>query len=277
MLYIPGGGNSFGAIQSNATERPAAAQGTSVTPASGSKGSWTEVFSSMTYATYGLLICINNNNTNTASRNTVLDVGVGGAGSEAVLIPDLICGNAATYTTIGSGLWYYFPVAIPAGVRLSVRSQSTVTTAFNVYVQAMQRPANPAMLKVASYFEAIGSGSLPSGTSVTAGTTSDGSWTLLGTTTNSVWWWQIGVQVSSADTAHQAVVYHVDLAEGDGTNYRVLLDSVPFSTLNTEMGAMMIPVAGAENAVAPGKSIYVRAQCSGTTDPLFITAYGGGG
>lgn len=276
MLHVPGGAFSFGAIQSDATGRPAAAQGTSLTPTTGSKGSWTQVFSSLANETYGLLICVNTNTTSAASRNTVIDIGIGGAGSEIVLVPDLIGGNAIGFTTNGGGLWYYFPVFIPAGTRVAVRAQSTVTTSFRVHVQAMQQPLNPAMVKAAGFVEAIGA-SGAAGTAVTAGTTSDGSWTLLGTTARECWWWQVGVQVSSADTTHQAAAIHIDLAEGDGTNFNILMDSVPFFVNSNEGGSLGLTLFGCEKRVPAGREIYARAQCSTTPDPYFITAYGAGG
>lgn len=275
MLHVPSGGLNFGALQSNNSGRPAAAQGTSVTPAVGSKGAWAQVIAALSADCFGLLICINSNSASAASRNSVVDIGIGGAGSEIVLIPNLIGGNAVAYNGVGGGLWHYFPVAIPAGTRVAVRAQGSVVTAFSVFVQAMQEPG-AADQKVASFVEAIGM-TLPQGTAVTAGTTAEGAWTLLGTTTKACWWWQIGAQVSSADITHNTCTYHLDLAEGDGANYRVLMDSVVFSTSQTETAALSAALLGSEGPVPAGRNIYARAQGSGTVDPLFITAYGAGG
>ena len=106
MLFVPAGANSFGVVQESFTGRPASAMGTAVTPAVGSKGSWAQVFASLDHDTYGLLVNINSNTDSAASRNTVLDIGIGAASSEIVLIPDLIAGNANIYTGFGVGLWY---------------------------------------------------------------------------------------------------------------------------------------------------------------------------
>ena len=276
MLFVPNGANSFGLIQSSVgTTRINAAQGTSVTPAVGSKGAWAQVIASLTDEVYGLLININSNFGSAASRNSVIDIGVGAAASELVLIPNLIAGNAITYNA-GGGLWYYFPVSIPAGTRIAVRAQGSVATAFRVYVQAMQRPLQPAMMKRVAFVEAIGM-TLPQGTAVTSGTTNKGSGTLLGTTTLDCWFWQLGVQVSSADTSHNAVGYHIDLAEGNGTNYNILMQDVPFLTTTSEAAVNLPWSVSCETPRPAGRSIYARAQGSGTTDPLFITAYGAGG
>jgi len=274
MLHVLAGANSFAEVEKNIASRPAASYGTAVTPAVGSKGSWTQIFSALANDTYGLLICINNNRTSASSRNSVLDVGIGAASSEILLIADIISGNANPYTL--GGLWYYFPVAIPAGTRVAVRAQGTVTTSFRVYIQAMQKPMNPSVLKKASYTETIGM-TAPQGTAITAGTGSEGAWTLLGTTTRRLWFWQVGLQVSSADTAHQNAVVHVDLAEGDGTNFNFLLRDVVFVTASSE-GATLTPLTlASEVPVDPGTSIYARSQTSGNVDPTFIAAYGAGG
>lgn len=277
MLHVPAGANSFGTIQSSVgTTRPAAAQGTAVTPAVGSKGSWAQVISSLTNDTFGLLININSNTGAAASRNSVIDIGIGGSGSEVVLIPNLIAGNAVIYTVGGSGLWYYFPVAIPAGTRIAVRAQGTVATAFRVFIQAMQNPLNASLIKKASYVEAVGM-TLPQGTSLTPGTTNKSSYVSLGTTTNRCWFWQLGAQVTSADTAHNGAAIHLDLAVGDGTNFQVILQDVLLNTATTEGGVMTPVTVGCEYPVPAGSTIYVRGQSSTNTDVLFVTAYGAGG
>ena len=274
MLFVPGGANSFAAIESNASGRPSATQGTAVTPAVGSKGAWAQCIASLSADTFGLLICINSNAASAASRNSVVDVGIGTAGNEVVLIPDLIAGNASGYSS--SGMWYWFPVTIPAGTRVAVRSQGTVTTAFRVFVQALQKPGNPSQFKKASYVEAIGM-TVPQGTTIPVGTTSEGAWTLLGTTTQDCWHWQVAGQVSSADTSHVAAAVHMDLAVGDGTNFQILMDSVLLCTSTAEFANMSLAVIPCEMFVPAGSSIYARAQSSGNADTFFMAAYGAGG
>jgi hypothetical protein len=209
----------------------------------------------------------------------VLDIGIGTAGNEIVLIPDLIAGNACGYAAGGNGLWYYFPVAIPAGSRIAVRSQGTVTTAFRAFIQAFQKPLNPSMMKKAAFVEAIGM-TVPNGTGLSTaqvGTSSEGPWVLLGTTSRRCWFWQVGVQIQSADIAHSNQTMHIDLAEGDGTNFNMLIQDAVLTTTTGEAASMPPITVGCEVPVPAGRSIYARAQCSGTADPLYITAYGAGG
>jgi len=277
MLFVPAGANSFGKVQETITGRPANAMGTAMTPAVGSKGAWAQVIASLDEDTFGLVININSNSASATCRNSVVDIGIGPASSEVVLIADLIGGNAIGYNGNGNGIWYYFPVALPAGTRIAARAQSTVTTGFRVHVQAaLQSPLQPAMLKKAAFVETIGM-TAPGGTAVTSGTTANGAWTLLGTTTNRCWFWQIGAQVDVTDTSHSSNVYHLDLAEGDGTNFNPLILSQPFTTSTAETSSMSAYTVACEVPVPAGRSIYARAQCSGSIDPLFIAAYGAGG
>lgn len=277
MLFVPAGANTFATIQSNATGRPAAAQGTSITPQTGSKGSWTQLIASTTSESYGILICINSNTASTASRNTVVDIGVGPLAAEIVIVPDVLGGNAGGYSIGGSGMWYFFPLKIDAGSRVVARARSTVTTAFRVFVQLMQRPINPSMIKKAAYVDAFGiSGT--SGTAVTPGTTTESAWVLLGTTTRRCWFWQIGAQIPSGDTAHNAAVIHLDLAEGTSTTVNnIILQDAVFTTATTEAHTASPLTIGCEYPVPEGRNIYARAQTSGTAEAIQIAAYGAGG
>jgi hypothetical protein len=274
MLHVPVGSNTFSLVQPSTTARPAATQGTAVTPGTSNKGSWAQLIASTTSGSYGVIICVNSNTASAASRNTITDIGIGAAGSEAVLIPDLISGNAAGYTL--GGIWYYFPVYIPAGSRIAARGQGTVTTAYRVFAQTLQQPLNASQIRKASFVDALGVSGV-NGTSVTSGTTSKGSWVSLGTTTNRLWWWQVGVQVDSTDTAHNTTVYHIDLAVGNSTTRDTIISDLQF-IVNTNEYASNPPLsAGVEYPCPSGSEIWVRAQCSGTTDPLRIVAYGAGG
>lgn len=274
MLHVPVGSNQFGLMLPSTTARPNAGQGTQVTPAIGSKGSWVEVIASTSHDLFGILININTNTSSASSRNSTCDIGIGAASSETVFIADLLCGNAAPYNVIGN--WYYFPIFIKAGTRIAARGQSTVTTAFRVYIQGMGQPSNPAQIRKASFVETIGI-TAPNAVSVTGGTTSDGAWTLIGTTTNRTWWWQFGVQISSSDVTHGANVQHVDIAVGDSTTKVPIITDAQFTTATTEQQANPPFTVGCEFPVAAGTEVYARIQSNGTPDPYQIAVYAAGG
>lgn len=277
MLHVPVGTNTFGLTQASwGTTRPATANGTSLAPAVGSKSAWVSMVTAVTADAYGILININSNAGSNASRNTVIDIGVDESGgtSYTVKVADLLAGGAATYVV--SGLWYFFPLFIPAGSRIGIRAQGTVTTALRVGCQLLERPSNPAQIRKGSFVETLGI-TAPAGTSLTAGTTSEGAWTLVGTTTERLWWWQVGLQIDTADTSWNAVAIHVDVAVGDGSTYDVIISDLAVTTGTAETMANPPLTAGVEWSVPPGSSIYVRAQTSGTADPFQAAVYGLGG
>jgi len=277
MLHVPVGTNTFGLTQASwGTTRPAAANGTVVTPVVGSKGSWAQLIASVTSDAYGILISINSNAASAANRNAAVDIGIDESGgtSYEVAIPDLLGGAVSAYTTVGG--WYFFPYFIPAGSRVAARAQSTVTTAFRVGCQLFERPSNPAQIRKGALVEAIGVSGV-TGTSVTGGTTSEGAWTSLGTTTNRLWWWQFGCQIAVADTNWNAAALHVDVAVGDGTNFDVIIADALITATTAEALSNPPLSAGVEWSVPPGSTMYARIQSSGTLDPFQITAYGLGG
>lgn len=281
MLHVPVGANSFGDTPASwGTTRPAAANGTAVTPGAGAYGAWAQLFAATTQDTYGILINVNSNTGSAASRGTVIGIGwdESGGTSYTARVEGLLCGGAAAYNTGGSGVWYYFPIFIPAGSRIAARGNSTVATAFRVGAVLMQKPANPAMVRKGSFVEALGiSGNI--GTVIVPGTTAEGAWTLVGTTSKRCWWWQVGFQVAVADTAWGAGIMHVDLGVGDGTvgGTDVIIRDTPIS-MSTAEALTNIPIsAGVEWDVPSGSNIYVRAQYSGTLDTYTCAAYGLGG
>jgi hypothetical protein len=281
MLHVPVGANTYGlTLPSWGTTRPAAANGTAVTPGTGSEGSWAQLGSDLADDAFGILININSNSASSASRNTVVDIGIDEAGGTSYTerISNLLCGGAPAYSAGGSGAWYYFPLFIPAGSAVAARGQGTVATAFRVGAMFMQRPANPSMIRKGSFVETLGiSGT--AGTSITVGTTSDGSWTSVGTLTNRCWWWQVGYQVSSADTSWAGNAIHLDVGVGDGSGggtVTVIQDLV-VATLTSEQMSNPPLTAGVEFDVPAGTGVYVRAQASGTGDACTMAVYALGG
>jgi hypothetical protein len=272
MLNVPG--SSFGVTQTNMPSQPLATNGTVITPVVGSKGSWAEVFTTLDQDTYGLWITVHNARTSAANRGYAIDIGIGAAGSEIVIIPDLIGSNAGVTNNTG-GLHYYFPIFIPSGTRVAARAQGSVTTSCRVIVRALQQPSNPSMVRTCGYVEALGITGI-TGITCTAGTTAEGSWVSVGTTTRDLWWWQIGIQVALADTSHLAAYYHFDMAVGDGTNFNVIMQDAPFCTTGAEEAGKSLVIFNSERFVPSGSTIYIRGQCDVSPDGIEVCAYGAG-
>lgn len=264
---------------------PSSTPGTSVTPgASDAEGSWVQVASAanIAYDVCLLYIAIGGGATSAQRKDHLLDIGVDPAGgtSYSPIISDIVCGQSQAVTTGFDE--FIFPIHIKAGSSVAVRVQGSNATAGTVRVVAdfFGRPTNPEMVACGSYSETIGKISGSAGTFVIPGTAAEGSWTSLGTTTNDLWHWQLGIQLSNATITVQYTTF--DLAYGDATNKEIILEDVTIGFYGTaEIKASTLrgrSIANNIRYVPAGSTIYARARCSvAPTATYNCTAIGIGG
>lgn len=101
-----------------------AGPGANVTSGSGAKGAWTQLIASTSEDYKGLLMSIGSGNGN----GILTDIGIGGAGAEAVIVPNLMA--VARSTAFGQAV-ALIPIMIPAGSRVSARcAASAAITVF---------------------------------------------------------------------------------------------------------------------------------------------------
>lgn len=166
---------------------------------------YTQLIASTTYASYGIMVQLAGLQT-TASTNQrcLVDIGLGGAGSEVVIIPNLTCGNVADYVAASArGAFYYFPIYIPAGVRVAATCQaSTGGDIVNVAVRLFQHPMNGGAW-YGSRVTAYGADTTNSrGTSVTPAQNGFGTVVqITASTANPIRYMQIGYDLLSDTTA----------------------------------------------------------------------------
>lgn len=277
MLFIPGHSWNFTASNTAAT-RPAAGWGTVVTPGTaGAFGAWAQVLSGASVSTeiFGILIFINNGSTSAATRNHLVDIGIDTAGGTAytTVIPYLLGGHAAP-ATVG-GIYYYFPLYIPAGSSIAARAIGTVATTFNIAVTVYGKPRRPdAVLCGTKVFSFGQTTTTATGTTVTAGTTADGAWTQLGTaTTRPLWWWQAGL--TCVDTTMTANAHTIDISTGDAATKDIVLENGLVVFTAAEQISNFSAAIPAYDRTPTGVLVYGRVQCSGTADTaLSMMAYG---
>lgn len=271
MLYTPKQ-SSQAFMYDNWGANPASTIGNSVVPgASSAEGSWTQVASSANIANdvYGIYIQVHTGATSAAAKLHVLDIGVDPAGgtSYSAIISDLVCGNSPSLTQAGNRE-FYFPFFIKAGSSVAVRVSGSAATAgtIRVAVRFYGQRSNPTAFPVGTISESLGvSGT--SGTSITPGNASDGSWTSIGATTNALWWWQLGYQVNN--TAMTAEYVYLDLAWGDATNKHTIFRIMHGGTTSETCGLAaqtQLLWAAAYQPVPAGTNIYVRGRCNNAPD-----------
>lgn len=94
------------------------------------KGAWLQIVASTAQHIIGFCIFANNrNNINAASGNSLIDVGVGAAASEQVILENVPYDNAVTNDNMNPSPLIFIPFAIPAGSRIAMRCQSQITDA----------------------------------------------------------------------------------------------------------------------------------------------------
>jgi hypothetical protein len=234
------------------------------------------------YDVYGIYLCFNNGATTNTIRNTLVNIGVDNAGGTSfqTIIPDLIAGSAAPLNIGSGGIWYYFPLYIPAGSSIGIQAGSTTTASFSTAVWLYGKPRRPEAVRTGSYVTAFGAtrGTSWRGTNITPGTTSEGTLTQIGSaTTKSHWWWQAGF--AYADASQTLSVLTLDMAAGSSTSLnKILIQDQLWFVTGAEQISCVPEFPGGYNNVGIGENIYVRMQNSGANDTgANVIVYGLGG
>ncbi|MCE9561874.1 MAG: hypothetical protein K8U57_07455 [Planctomycetes bacterium] len=106
-----------------------ASTGTAVDPgtSANTKGAWTQLSASTNYPWRGLLVSFASGSTSGATVSYLADVGIGGAGSEQVIVDNMQLAKNSS-NGLGPSWWGWFPCDIPAGTRVAARCQCTGTS-----------------------------------------------------------------------------------------------------------------------------------------------------
>jgi hypothetical protein len=242
MLYIPHGGN---ATVENNQGTTSAEYGTSVashaTVAHTKNATYTQLIASTAYASWGIMVYVGNTGTLASTNYRVLvDIAIGGAGSEQVIIPNLLAGNSAPSgsTSVG-GSQYYFPICIPAGSRISATAQANTTAKtvhVAVYLFQHQIPGAWYGQRVTDYGTSTATSS---GTSMSPGNNAYATdVSLTASTTNPIQYLQLGMDLLTNTTLTSSR----GLARiSTGTTPDILVDDLPFYQLTTLETIMFTP------------------------------------
>lgn len=257
---------------------PSTTPGVSVTPGSGSEGSYAQLASGANLAqdVYLVLLWITAGNTTGTIRDILIDIGLDPAGgtsySQTGGISDIFvpqCSNA-----VEGGRWFEFPLFIKAGTSVGVRAQASNTSTVRVAAWFFGRPTHPEFCPVGQYSETIGvSGN--GGTPFTCGNSSAwGSWTSLGSTTRPCWFWVLAWGHNVGTTTAQ--MYFAELGYGDGTNMVTIIPCMPMHNPGTAEKSGS-PLLWGIWEVPAGGTLYVRGSASGTAETTEAVAVGIGG
>jgi hypothetical protein len=106
----------------------ASSLGTSVDPgtSANTKGAWSELVAATAHPYRWACLSITHDGTVGTSASSLVDVGIGAAGSEVVVVPNLAFFAANTIDAIPAPT-SWFPFHVPAGTRIAVRSSCNQT------------------------------------------------------------------------------------------------------------------------------------------------------
>jgi hypothetical protein len=224
------------------------------------KSAWTQLSASAPFDVAGLWVTVSAGG---ANGSALFDIGIGGAGSEQVIVPNVpVRRNGGA--NFGSGP-IVLPVAIPAGTRIAARYQSSATT--NTLVVG-------ALLVAAAWNTAQGGNRVAAYGAVTAtgvGTVVDpggsantkGAWVEVASATDFDSSWLL-LSVLPSGTLLSAQSWQVDVAVGASGSEQVVIPDVYIygsSTVDNQV-RLALPFS-----IPAGSRIAVRAQCSSTTTP----------
>lgn len=261
--------NEWGLIISSVDgTRPAAAMGTAITPVqNATNGTYATVLAgaSVTQDVYAIEICVNSVAISAAARDCLATLGFDPAGGTSFTdFVDLLCGQASFYGGgagggVGGGVNFWFPLWLKSGTTIGMRASvnSADLTAINAFVRLYCKPSRPELIWCGQKIEQLGVTTASStGTAVTAGTTSEGSWTSIGTTTRDHRFFEFGFGLNDAAMASNA--YSVDISVGDATNKKTIaLDH----TVTTSTGeASSKPASPIWARSKSGDVVYARTQ-----------------
>lgn len=222
--------------QIEASLTASSSEGTTIT-ASGTthtKGSYTTLIASTAEDSYSMAVLINNVGVASTNAHMLVDIAIGGAGSEVVIIPNLMAGNAGVWANaMGGGVMYHFPIGIPQGTRVSARCQaSTASDTCGVVVWLEQGHGLPGHW-IGSRVTAYGVDSAnSSGVAHTPGSTSAYATAtqIASSTSNPIRQMQIGIDMGT-DTTGTNMRGLVRIGLGATPNY--LVQHLPFAESTT--------------------------------------------
>lgn len=227
--------------------------------------SFTEVIASTSFAAKRIRIIISSTAAATTDTNALLNLYTGAGGAEANWIMGLMAGWSPTL--VGSAKVYDFPVSLPSGTRISAKSQALVASqSLYVFIELWEEGE-----AFGTAVESLGVDTANSrGTSVTPGTTAEGTATSIATNANAFNYVLIGVQ-GNADTSLSTNAIALDICIG-GTPVANCSD---FYQNGTSAEDNMIFSAGRNCSIAASSALQLRGQASATdSEAKYYALYG---
>ena len=233
-------------------------------------GTKQELVAATTHETDLVKIYVYNTRSATTLTDQLVNIYIGGAGVERVLIPNLLSGWANEAANGKPGRRYVFPLHIPRGARITADCQALIS-ADTVIVQ-IELYGGGGIGWSGGGVECLGADTANSrGTGVVAGSASDGTLTSIGTSTYT-YKAIMGVQAGNSDTSMIESFMALDI----GLSGAALPGLENFlQILTTQEDTQDLDIFPRYREVPAGTALYARLQSSGTdTETHYVCIYG---
>jgi hypothetical protein len=255
--------------------RPATTTGVTIT-ASGTphalSASFTDLFAATAHDTYWVSLLCHGSASPATQTDALLNIYIGAAAAEVLLIPDLAVGWSVSAGGGGYCKTYEFPLFIPAGSRISAKSRALVGSQTIEVMMQLHGGGEPSGW-CGRGVESVGANTAASqGTSVTPGGASEGSFTDIGTTVNAWRYILVMPQGTLTDTNMTTAMQSYDIGVG-GATYKSLEE---FWFINNGASETSGPLMsrGRFVEVPAGTALQLRGQSSGTAEAMDCLIYG---
>lgn len=224
------------------------------------KGDWVELVASTAADATGLVLV----HGDATTADFLIDIGTGAAAAETAIISNFPVNER---TTSNNTCVFMFPVAIPAGTRVSARCQSDVTVGqidIIGYLTSTTVPVNLATSNITTYGAVTAD---TGGTEIDPGADdhAKGSWVEITASTTADIKWLIPMFGNKSNTARTNAAWLVDIGTGAAASETVVVSDLLLITNAGEDSLVPSAYPPLPVTIASGTRIAVRAQC-GITD-----------
>ncbi len=238
------------------------------------KGSWAEIIASLDNDVSGFMFASFGKPSN--DEQGMVDLGIGGAGSEQVFLPDYLSTMRSQVPTQHP---IFFPMCLPKGTRIAARGQCASSSSVQMSINISFFSKGFEAFGKINRWTAYGTDTTDtSGVSIDPGGTANtkGSWTeIISSTANPIRYLvgSLGTQNNSGLSNYR---FLLDVGIGGAGSEQAIFENHPFNTNGEELAHGMgfcFPIS-----IPAGTRLSARAQCSGTgaSDRTFdIALYGG--
>ena len=181
-----------------------------------------------------------------------------------MLVANLLCGYSPLSTQLGSQR-YWFPLFIPAGVKVSGRAAG-LRTSTTLRVQAfLEGGTISPPWRVGSRCTTYGITTVPDGTTVVAGNGSEGAWTQITASTTDAHFYLVPSFQMTNNPSSGGRSIAVDYGVG-GSGSEIQLGSASYATSNVEQMSTLGDLGGEDVNVAAGSRLVMRAAANTVVD-----------